>query len=116
LGFYSRFRRFSKKLSSQYPLRVSLSSTVLGGLTWYKIEVTDKDMSKLYSVIVFSVESSTGTRKRNIVSFAVSVLEDSFNGVVVGATRSLVLLVFKSFRCSKSVKSDAVYLSKFLGI
>jgi hypothetical protein len=114
LGFYSRFRRFSKKLSS-YPLRVSLSSTVLGGLTWYKIEVTDKDRSKLYSVIVFSVES-TFSRKRNIVSFAVSVLEDSFNGVVVSVTRSLVLLVFKSFRCSKSVKSNAVYLSKFLGV
>jgi hypothetical protein len=114
MGFYSRFRRFSRKLSSQYPLRVSLSSTVLGGLTWYKIEVTDKDRGKLYSVIVFSVESLSA-RKRNIVSFAVSVLED-FNGVVVGVTRSLVLLVFKSFRCSKSVKSNVVYLSKFLGV
>jgi hypothetical protein len=125
MSFYSRLRKFSKKLSSQYPLAIVLDHMFTeGSFSRYRIEVVDTRYTdskpRTYSVVEFTVEAMG--RKRYIRDFSVSMvednvklLEDSLKLAVVSATRSLVVLLFKSFK-SRGARSNVLYVSKFLGI
>jgi hypothetical protein len=124
MSFYSRLRRFSKRLSSQYPLGVVLDHVFTeGSFSRYRIEVVDRreGKPKPYSVVEFTTEAVG--RRRYIRDFSVymvednvKMLEDSLKPAVLSATRSLVVLLFKSFKSSRGARSSVLYVSKFLGI